>query len=339
MPHQHIIEPKRGTEAFVRSKLGHAVGMLDGNTKATETLIHDVWAAGTQESRQFHHPRHFLKVGGGMTPIRSPQDAARFIAGQCHDVVYYKADGGFEPHIKNAIAPYFTEENGRFIITKSNDVMFKAALEVFGYKTGESLNPFGGQNEFLSALYAMKMSNREHLNLAPKYQLMIMAHIEGTIPFGAVDHFEKLHARLTEANQFLLPTQQLNKDEITETIHTAVAMANKDVSGFEQEYSKFFRETCKLVLEFIPPEKRTDPEAILAECQNQIKFLSFLADKSRQGEKKIFHGFQGEPPQEELEAREAKAHENIDRVVADLAKEQTIAAILLISKQPRRSIA
>jgi hypothetical protein len=338
MAHQHNVQPKQGMEAFTRSKLAHAVDMLEGNTQACKQLMDDIWAAGSQETRQFHHPRHFLKVSGGMTPIRTPEEAVRFIAGQCHDVVYYKADGGFEPHIEKAIKPYFTENNGTFTIAQNNDVMFKAAQVIFGYKTGDTLSPFGGQNEFLSALYAMKMSDKEHLNLAPKYQLMVMTHIEGTVPFRSENHFEKLHDRLTEANKFLFPVQRLSAKKITETIHTAVAMANQDVSGFDQDYNKFFQDTCKLVLEFIPPEKRTDPHAIRVECQNQINFLSFLGAASEKNEKKIVHGFQGVPSQNELDSRDTKARDNISKTVVDLVKEETIAAILQMSKRPCRSI-
>uniref|UniRef100_A0ACD5GNA7 Uncharacterized protein n=1 Tax=Desertifilum tharense IPPAS B-1220 TaxID=1781255 RepID=A0ACD5GNA7_9CYAN len=67
-------------------------------------------------------------------------------------------DHGVNLNISTYISPFVQEQDGQLTIREldslPNSSMFQLVSAIFGFSPGQSLSPFSGQNEFLSALIA-----------------------------------------------------------------------------------------------------------------------------------------------------------------------------------------
>lgn len=186
--------------------------------------------------RFFHTPEHIFDVGGN-------EDAIEVLAALFHDIVYVQVDRSISFNVSYYITPVTKEVNKQLQIREQSelpaDVTFLMVMAVFGFVPGEVLNPFAGQNEFLSALVAAKALEPF---LKRQQLLEIAACIEATIPFRAsewgVTVSQRLYNRLLAINtQFNL---SLTEEKIRETIKKAVAIANRDTISFAYESSALF---------------------------------------------------------------------------------------------------
>lgn len=127
--------------------------------------------------RFFHTPQHIFKVGG-------TEDAIEVLAALFHDLVYVQVDCSINFQLSYYITPYTKEVKGQLVIREPSDLpadpMFDMVASVFGFVPGQMLQPFAGQNEFLSALVAVKVLEPF---LQPEHLIQIVAGIEATIPF------------------------------------------------------------------------------------------------------------------------------------------------------------
>jgi hypothetical protein len=196
--------------------------------------------------RFFHTPEHIFEVGGNEDPIE-------VLAALFHDIVYVQVDRSINFNVSYYIAPYTKEVNKQLQIRDASELPADSILEmvmiVFGFVPGEVLNPFAGQNEFLSALVAVKslekFLNRQHL-------LEIAACIEATIPFRAaewgVTASQRLHDRLQAINTLF--DLSLTDEEIRETVKKSARIANRDVISFaNQSSANFLANTWNLLPE------------------------------------------------------------------------------------------
>ncbi|MEG3841492.1 hypothetical protein QT986_14840 [Microcoleus sp. herbarium14] len=186
--------------------------------------------------RFFHNPEHIFDVGGD-------EDAIEVIAALFHDIVYVQVDRSINFNVSYYITPFTKEVNQHLQIREqselSADATFEMVMLVFGFVPGEALNPFSGQNEFLSALVAAKtlepFLKREQL-------LQIAACIEATIPFRSAEKgvtvSQRLYDRLQAINSLL--NLSLNHEQMQETVKNAVGISNRDVISFAHQSSAHF---------------------------------------------------------------------------------------------------
>ncbi|MEG4322574.1 MULTISPECIES: hypothetical protein [unclassified Microcoleus] len=186
--------------------------------------------------RFFHTPEHIFDVGGN-------EDAIEVLAALFHDIVYVQVDRSINFNVSYYITPVTKEVNKQLQIREqselSADATFEMVMLVFGFVPGEVLNPFGGQNEFLSALVAAKslepFLKREQL-------LQISACIEATIPFrsadGGITVSQRLYDRLQAINSLF--NLSLTDEQMRETVKKAVRISNRDVISFSHQSSAHF---------------------------------------------------------------------------------------------------
>ena len=186
--------------------------------------------------RFFHTPEHIFEVGGN-------KDAIEVLAALFHDIVYVQVDRSISFNVSYYITPYTKESNKQLFIREQSELPADATLEIvmmiFGFVPGEVLDPFAGQNEFLSALVAAKALEP----FLKRHQLIqIAACIEATIPFRCPEYgvtaSERLYNRLQAINSLF--NLDFTDDTIGETIKKTVRIANRDVISFAEESSADF---------------------------------------------------------------------------------------------------
>ncbi|NJL68026.1 MAG: hypothetical protein HC786_04175 [Richelia sp. CSU_2_1] len=196
--------------------------------------------------RFFHTPDHIFEVGGN-------EDAIEILAALFHDIVYVQVDRSINFNVSYYIAPYTKEVNKQLQIRDASelpvDSTFEMVITVFGFVPGEVLNPFAGQNEFLSALVATKAL--EHF-IKREDLLQIAACIEATIPFRAaewgVTASQRLYDRLQAINTLF--DLSLTDEQMQETVKKSVRIANRDVISFaNQSSANFLANTWNLLPE------------------------------------------------------------------------------------------
>ncbi|MBD2576327.1 hypothetical protein H6G50_01330 [Oscillatoria sp. FACHB-1406] len=257
--------------------------------------------------RYFHTPEHIFEVGG-------TEDAIEVLAALFHDVVYVQVDRSINFNLSYYIAPFSKETEGQLEIRKAHelppDPCFEMTANVFGFVPGQALNPFAGQNEFLSALVAAKALQPL---LRPQHLLQIIACIEATIPFRSPREdgktvSELLFARLKTANCEL--EEPLSEEELVETVKKAVRVANRDVISFAYpQAGDFLDNTWNLLPEtnhhLMAPGSYTVRQYRIA-LQKMEGFLCFLNPDV------VFRQFQGEPDEATYQSWRATARENIE---------------------------
>lgn len=272
--------------------------------------------------RFFHTPEHIFEVGGN-------EDAIEVMAALFHDIVYVQVDRSINFNVSYYITPVAKEVNKQLQIRDQSelpaDATFEMVMLVFDFVAGEVLNPFSGQNEFLSALVAAKalepFLKREQL-------LQIAACIEATIPFRAAESGITASQRLYDRLQAItnLFDLSLTDEEMRETVKKAVRIANRDVISFAyQSSAHFLANTWNLL-----PETNhnltccgfytvRDYRVALLKMEG---FLSYLKPEV------IFRQFEGYPDDRTYQRWETTAKYNLE--IAKLYLGCKLAAIALL---------
>ncbi|MDY6940597.1 MAG: hypothetical protein SWY16_23430 [Cyanobacteriota bacterium] len=276
--------------------------------------------------RFFHTPQHIFEVGGQDDPIE-------MLAAMFHDIVYVQVDLSIPLNLGLYLTPFVREVGDKLVIREESqlrdDRAFAVLLAVFDFQPGQTLETFRGQNEFLSALVAIK-ALESFLSL--DRLVRIAACIEMTIPFRGhssenLTPVERLHQRLVAANdRFLLG---LTSRELIETTKKAVRTSNRDVGGFADSTAHFLANTWKLLPEtnhsLISSNSYTVRDYRIA-LQKMEGFISTLKPEV------IFHQFQGEPHAQTYQFLGDKALKNLEVAQLYLAtKLVTIATIECLS--------
>lgn len=284
--------------------------------------------------RYFHTSEHIFEVGGSVDPIE-------VLAALFHDLVYVQVDQGVSFNISSALCPFVKEVRSQLVIRDEtelpDDTMYQLVASVFGFIPGKTLSPFGGQNEFLSAVIAAK-SLEPFLPASTIAE--ITACIEATIPFRPVSPsgfsaIEILHQRLVSANgDFNLGWSDAQTVEI---VKRSVRLANRDVENFaSRNSSNFLDNTWNLMPETNHALTNVNSYTVAGyrrSLQKMEGFLKFLKPEL------VFQQFMQEPDDETYANLIARTRKNIE--VAKLylgVKLITIAILEALSYRMGREI-
>jgi len=289
------------------AKLIWATGRLGAgaDTARLEKVAELIVQTMTGPWRYFHTPDHIFEVGG-------TEDAIEVLAALFHDIVYVQVDRGIHFNLAHFLTPFVAQDAEHLRIRQadelSGDVDFGLVLDLFAFSPGQTLSPFGGQNELLSAIVAAKVL-RGWLPLGCVAQ--IVALIEATIPFRRPSEgqssSDRLCDRLRAAN--VRYELGLSEAEICETIRRSVRLSNRDVGGFGDTSAKFLDNTWSLLPEtnqhFKNPNSYTVRE-YRTSLQKTGGFLDSLDPEV------IFRRFQSEPDEQTYQQLVARARHNLE---------------------------
>ncbi|WP_017306206.1 hypothetical protein [Spirulina subsalsa] len=289
--------------------------------------------AMTGRWRSFHTPDHIFEVGGSDNPIE-------VLAALFHDLVYVQVDQSVHFNLTFYITPFVREFRENLYIRDredlGNDSMFDMVMEVFGFTPSQQLSPFGGQNEFLSALVAVKVLEPF---IPPALILQIIACIEATIPFrphkDGVSPAQRLYERLVTVNEsFQLG---LSSEELVEAVRQAVRMANRDVGSFANPNPKIFLDgTWDLLPETNHNLRFTNSYTVnqyRVALQKMEGFMNFLKPDL------VFQDYAGEPNEETYQSLLTRAGKNLETARLYLgSKLFTIALLEALSQRFGRNI-
>ena len=272
--------------------------------------------------RFFHTPQHIFKVG-------ATEDAIEVLAALFHDLVYVQVDCSINFQLSYYITPYTKEVKGQLVIREPLDLpadpMFEMVASVFGFAPGQVLQPFAGQNEFLSAVVAVKVLERF---LQPEHLIQIVAGIEATIPFrSTLEDGSTVSDRLFERLQLTRDKFNLNlsEEELSEAVKKAVRVSNRDVASFAHPNpAHFLANTWNLL-----PETNHN----LINCSYTVRdyrialqkmegFMNYLRPEV------IFRQYRGEPSDRAFKLWDNAARRNLE--IAKLYLGSKLVAIAFI---------
>lgn len=196
--------------------------------------------------RSFHTPEHIFDVGRGGAPVE-------VIAALFHDLVYVQVDQGIHVNLSRYISPCVREVGQVLVIEpvqEPGDSVLEMLLTVFGFAPGHKLSPFAGQNEFLSALVAVRVLQPL---LSFDALMQIAACIEATVPFRGPSAegrscSDLLQERLLQVSQ----RNGLGLDDASSAriVERCVRVANRDIDNFASENpADFLNNTWNLIPE------------------------------------------------------------------------------------------
>ncbi|MBD2013169.1 hypothetical protein H6F96_03945 [Microcoleus sp. FACHB-53] len=322
--------------ARCKDRLVWAIAQLAGKSdpvqieKITELVIQTM----TGPWRYFHTTEHIFEVGGSV-------DAIEILAALFHDIVYVQVDHGMNLNISRYLAPFILEDQGKLVIEKSatlpNHLMFEIVVAVFGLVPGETLSPFKGQNEFLSAVIAAMALEPV---LSPSLIAQIVACIEATIPFrdlseSGLTPSERLYERLIAANhQFNFGWDE---EQTIAVVKRSVRLVNRDVENFAFPNSAdFLDNTWNLMPETNHELSNADSYTVQGYRRSLHKmeeFMNFLKPEI------VFQQFMEEPDDPTYRILISQTQKNLEVARLYLAiKVITIAILEAISYRLGRNI-
>ncbi|HAS46456.1 MAG TPA: hypothetical protein DCS93_38600 [Microscillaceae bacterium] len=281
---------------------------IDVPPKVCEDYAVFVHSCMNNGRRKFHTTDHVLDVCEQMQPLQ-------VLAGLFHDVIYYQVDGGFPAEAEELIRSIVDIHDDIIAIKKilptdyPSSHYVKICLDVFAFKSGQTLGIHGGLNEFLSAWVAVNFLGDF---LKAKDLITIAACIEATIPFRPEDEqgkncLDHLEQRINDC--YASYKLQLAPTEVGQMVKLAAGVANRDVANFaELDPGKFLDNTWILLPE--TNEMLWKPGVYFnADYRKALMkmegFLSFLNPEN------IYHGYQDEPQPEVLAEMKSQAKKNV----------------------------
>ncbi len=252
-----------------------------------------VHRALSSRTREFHRHEHVLELLEGADPLAT-------LAALYHDLVYVNVDHAVPGRPGELVAPFLAHEPSgwRLLPAAEQDEVVRDVLAVFGRRPGDVLDTVDGLNELLSAVVAVKELERV---LTREHRLGLAAAIEATIPFRE-DVGSALEERLARLG--------LTEEQVADFVRRAVRLANEDVGNFaDGDPARFLDNTWKLLPETNPALQTASSYGVRDYRVALMKMEAFL---SRLSAGRIFHGWKGEPAQEELDRRMDAARKNLE---------------------------
>ncbi len=273
-----------------------------------ERLAMIVHSAMENKRRVYHTSKHVFHMCEGMNP-------RQVLAALFHDVVYFQLDGGF-PHQTAAILDVVVELNNGALVLKSidsEDTHLRLVADIFNFRPGQTLPLFGGMNEFLSAVVAVRLLQN---HLQPGDLIFIVACIEATVPFRGVDGEGQdsmilLAQRVNEQSRKLLGGK--SNEEIDQHVKAvllgAIEIANRDVIGFaEPNPGKFLSVTWQLIEESNAPLAAVGVYTLQDYRRALSRMENFLRDLKPES---VFHHYAHVPDDAEFDALNSAARKNL----------------------------
>ena len=253
--------------------------------------------------RVYHISTHVFDMCEGL-------NARQVLATLFHDIVYYQLDGGFpksaEAMLKRVVR---VERDVLEVRPVEGDKGYTICTGIFNFKAGQVLPLYGGLNEFLSAVVAIR-TLEQYLPLPDI--VAIVACIEATVPFRMANKegkepLELLAERVASVNKSL--GLQTADEELTRVVRDAAELANRDVSSFaEDDPGRFLSTTWLLIEESNAPLAAVGIYSIQeyrGALSRMEKFLSSLNPES------IFHAYKGMPDDARYATLRANARKNV----------------------------
>ncbi len=314
----------RGTVHKTIRLLERALHLLGASVseRQIETIGVMVNRAMSAQERSFHTPEHIFSLADDDDPHLT-------LAALFHDLVYFQVDQGFGPSVGEILDPYLSIENGVVSLAESvseSDRAFYGSSAVFGFTPGQVLSPFGGLNEFLSALVMCRLFEGA---IDDRDLLIATACIEATIPFRAKNEeghspMELLEQRLKKTNALF--SLGLSDDGIFNAVRSAVRFANRDVANFaETDVGRFLDNTWKLLPETNPDLRVRGVYSISSyrvALQKMEGFLGFLDPET------IFQAYRDEPSPDAYDEMHHLAARNVHTARRYLGIKLLAAALL-----------
>ncbi len=319
-----------------RDYLCQAFAGLKGNIspEVCEEIALSIQQSMVGPWRFFHTLPHCMAVGGmsvsSLAAEEEPDGDAgnpiEMLAGAFHDVVYVQVDAGIPFHLTNYISPV-VEQIGELLRLRQPlpaEPNIAWLLSLFGFAPGQLLSPRTGQNEFLSALVAVKLLEPY---LEPEVLLAIAVCIEATIPFRAAPQPASLPEATFQRLQQICQTQGLTVSEAEQgvMVRRAVRVANRDVMSFAgSSAAHFLADTWNLL-----PENHQFSPGGLHRIQDYREVIEKTEDFFLKLEPScIFRQFRGEPGDEVYAQWVQQAQENL--AVGQLYLSCKLVAIALL---------
>ncbi|MGD1852278.1 MAG: hypothetical protein ACFCBU_17390 [Cyanophyceae cyanobacterium] len=284
----------------------HQLG-LDVGEKELNSIADTIVQTMSGPWRYFHTPEHIFEVGGDEAPLE-------MLSALFHDLVYVQVDRSVNFNLSYYIAPYIREEEEDLVIRDRHalpdDPMVDLVMDIFGFEPGQPLFPYGGMNEFLSALAGAKI-------LEPFCPLsvitQVVAIIEATIPFRPKNeqgqsNNDILFERLLKANDKY--ELGLSEAEIEATVKHSVRLSNRDVGSFANPSpARFLDNTWSLL-----PETNHNLKFSTSYTVHQYRIALQKMEGFMTGldPEKIFHRFKDEPALEVYEQMVTQARSNME---------------------------
>lgn len=295
-------------EAKCLSQLRQSVAQLGGDGQSPLLAQTAKWIvrAMTGPWRSFHTLQHIFDVGQDGSPVE-------MLAALFHDVVYVQVDLGIPVNLCRIVAPYVQEVEQTLVIdprVDPQDELFQILLTLFGFAPGHKLSPLAGQNEFLSAVVAVKCLQP----LLPRALLVqVAACIEATIPFRDLSAegqscSDVLLERLVKVN----PIAGLGMDLATcqDVVVMGVRVSNRDIHNFASEdAADFLNKTWDLMAESnheLASVNAYTVKGYRVSLQKMEGFLVFLKPEM------VFRRYAHEPSEAEHQRRLARTQRNLD---------------------------
>jgi hypothetical protein len=298
----------------------------DMDNRTIEGIGVMVHRAMSTQQRSFHTPEHIFDLS-------DPENPHTTLAAIFHDIVYYQVDNGFLEEIETLLEPYIANTDGEISLRSDidpEDRAFWGCAAVFAFTPGQVLSPFGGLNEFLSALV---MDLLLEGTVSDRDLLIATACIEATIPFRRPDNEgrrppEILRERIVSTSaSFRLG---LTEEEVDDTVCAAVCFSNQDVSNFaESDPGRFLDNTWKLLPESNPALRFSGLYTIASYSTALMKMEGFLSNLRAED---VFHRFRDYPDPEAYA-------QLIDRTSFNLATARRYLGIKMISIAILRALA
>lgn len=221
-------------------QLGSPVAMPE-----VESLAMLVHSSMDQPRRAYHTSGHVFGLCEG------PQSPRQILAGLFHDVVYVQLDNGFPKRAEGLLQGVVERAGDELVLQPwaDNDVALTLCGGVFGFRPGQCLPLFGGLNEFLSAVVALRLL-QPYVKVADL--LAIAACIEATVAFRGLDDngqsaASRLRLRLDRINQSC--GLALDAPALDRMVVEAVELANRDVASFADAAPAHFLSNTWLLIE------------------------------------------------------------------------------------------
>jgi hypothetical protein len=267
-------------------------------------LVHEAMSG---PRRKFHNTDHIFSI------LREGKQPIHNLAAIFHDIVYYTVDRGFTEKIEELLKPYLTFQMEQIFILKKNpikDEFFSLVNGIFGYKLGQSLLPYHGMNEYLSALVAAKILSPE---IGLKNTIAIVACIEASQPFRRKNDegktcFEVLEERLMSMNK--QRNWGMRDAEIIQIVSDSVHFANHDVINFAQKHPAYFLDNTWKLLPETNPILMTSKVYTIKKYRAALERMEIFFQQMDLS--LIFHRYRNQPSEEEFCIMEEQAKKNIE---------------------------
>lgn len=271
--------------------------------------------------RHYHSLAHALMVADSSDPLE-------VLIGLCHDIAQIEVDGGL-PEGGEAWLDGFVVHDAAGGVRLIDDARTRAnrCFEIvrigFRFAPGHVFVPFGGKNEFLSALIAARVLEPV---IGPADLAALTVGIEATIPFrGSADDVAlRALSALEEIDQkFAL---NMSAADRREHVRRSIRIANRDVGSFGgDDLIAFLDDTWGLMRESSPELRYLRPIGFTAYRQTVQKMTRFLSSLRASV---VFRRFDGEPDPQSFERLLEKTAHNLEVITAVMHVKLLASALL-----------